>query len=333
MRRSPHRPTTPADTRCVLSSPGSSSATTRRRSRSSRSSSTKRRARPRAPNEVLVGARSPAAGIMIARDRVGEARTAFDEAVKIDPRNVTALVGQGEVLYRDGRHTEGAHPLRRGGPQGSGGPPAGDRRGEDEDQARAPRRCEGAAHRGAREGAEGNGGPRCGWRRRRTRSATRPSPRSSTATPSISPTPPTRTPSRRTARSRRSSPRRGRAVEAQAKLDQARAKLPDTAVLQRAFGDVAATQGHFDEAIGHYQSALQKNPNDLGTRFELGKTYRRMNRLADAAKEFDTVVATDKEYPNIAVERGLLFEAVGATCRRRSSSSRARTRRLRRTST
>lgn len=31
---------------------------------------------------------------------------AFDEAVKIDPHNVTALVGQGEVLYADGRYTE-----------------------------------------------------------------------------------------------------------------------------------------------------------------------------------------------------------------------------------
>ncbi|MDF2695824.1 MAG: hypothetical protein K0S65_4207, partial [Labilithrix sp.] len=44
--------------------------------------------------------------IMLARDRAGEARTAFDDAVKIDPRNVSALVGQGEVLYADGRHTE-----------------------------------------------------------------------------------------------------------------------------------------------------------------------------------------------------------------------------------
>ena len=103
----------------------------------------------------------------------------------------------------------------------------------------------------------------------------------------------------------------GRPQEAQQKLDQARSKLPDTAVLQRSFGDVAEAQGHFEEALGHYQQALSKSPNDLGTRFRLGKTYRKMNKLDEAAKEFDTIVATDKEYPNIAVERGLLFEKSG----------------------
>ena len=44
--------------------------------------------------------------INFARDRAGEARSAFDEAVKVDGRNVSALVGQGEVLYADGRYTD-----------------------------------------------------------------------------------------------------------------------------------------------------------------------------------------------------------------------------------
>jgi tetratricopeptide (TPR) repeat protein len=103
----------------------------------------------------------------------------------------------------------------------------------------------------------------------------------------------------------------GRATEAQAKLDEAKSKLPDSAVMQRALGEVAAIQGNYEEAVTHYQAAVQKDPDDLSSRFLLGQTYRRMQRIDLAAAELDKVLASDKDYPGLAMERGSLFEQSG----------------------
>ncbi len=103
----------------------------------------------------------------------------------------------------------------------------------------------------------------------------------------------------------------GRATEAQAKLDEAKSKLPDSAAMQRALGEVAAVQGLYDDAIVHYQAAVEKEPESLSSRFLLGVTYRRMQRVDLASGEFDKVFAADKDYPGLAMERGLLFEQSG----------------------
>jgi tetratricopeptide (TPR) repeat protein len=248
--------------------------------------------------------------IMLALDRAGEARAAFDEAVKIDPRNVTALVGQGEVLYADGRYTEALTRFDEAvskDPTGIG-PTVGaaktkialERLADAKAQltaarARAPKDMLLALWLGKAEEALGN--------RAVAEKAY------SDAVDLADPANPDAILAYAAFASFLAS--QGKPADAQAKLDQARSKLPDSPALQRAFGDVAATQGHFDEAVGHYQSALQKNPNDLGTRFRLGTTYRKMNNLDAAAKEFDQIVAVDKEYPNISLERGLLFEKSG----------------------
>jgi tetratricopeptide (TPR) repeat protein len=81
--------------------------------------------------------------------------------------------------------------------------------------------------------------------------------------------------------------------------------------MQRALGEVDAVQGLYDEAIAHYQAAVQKEPDSLSSRFLLGVTYRRMQRVDLAAVEFDKVFASDKDYPGLAMERGLLFEQTG----------------------
>ena len=248
--------------------------------------------------------------IMLALDRAGEARSAFDEAVKIDPRNVTALVGQGEVLYADGRYTESLTRFDEAVSKDPTGiaPTIGaakakimlERLADAKTQltaarARAPKDMLVAMWLGRAEEALGN--------RAVAEKAY------SDAVDLADPANPDAIQAYAAFASFLAS--QGKPADAQAKLDQARSKLPDSPALQRAFGDVAATQGHFDEAVGHYQSALQKNPNDLGTRFRLGQTYRKMNNLDAAAKEFDQIVAVDKEYPNISLERGLLFEKSG----------------------
>jgi tetratricopeptide (TPR) repeat protein len=248
--------------------------------------------------------------ITLARDRTGEARAAFDEAVKIDPRNATALVGQGEVLYADGRYTEaltrfdeavlkdptGIAPVLGAAKTKIALERLADAKAQlTAARTRAPKDMGVALWLAKVEDALG--------------SKAVAEKLYGEAIDFADPTNPDAILAYGAFASFLAS--QGRTTEAQAKLDQARAKLPDTPALQRAFGDVAVTQGHFDEALGHYQSALQKNPSDLGTRFRLGVTYRKMKRLDEAAREFDTIVATDKDYPNIAVERGLLFEQSG----------------------
>jgi tetratricopeptide (TPR) repeat protein len=114
-----------------------------------------------------------------------------------------------------------------------------------------------------------------------------------------------------TSPSRRCSRDKGAPSEAQAKLNEAKSKLPDSAAMQRALGEVAGVQGLYDEAIGHYQSAIQKDPADMSSHFLLGVTYRRMQRIDLASAELDKVFAVDKDYPNLAMERGLLFEQSG----------------------
>ena len=248
--------------------------------------------------------------ILLARDRAGEARAAFDEAVKVESRNVSALVGQGEVLYADGRFTEALtrfdeavkkEPTSILAIIGSAKTKISLERLADAKsqlaaaRQKAPKDMSLALWLAKTEEALGN----------KQVAETLYSSAMDLADP--------QNPDAIQGYAAYASflASQGRASEAQAKLDQARTKLPDSAALQRAFGEVAAAQGQFDQALSYFDAALAKNPNDLGTRFRLAVTYRKMRRLDQAAAEFDKVAAIDKEYPGIALERGLLFEESG----------------------
>ena len=256
------------------------------------------------------GALATKGWIMLARDRSGDARAAFDEAVKIDPRNVSALVGQGEVLYSDARYTEALTRFEAAATKDPTSVTAVigaaktkialERLADAKTQltaARAswPKDMSVALWFARTEEALGN---KKGAEELYSTSIDLADAQNPDAIHAY-------------AAFARFLAAQGRTAEAQARLDEARAKLPDTPVLQRAFGDVASAQGQNEQAIGHYQAALEKNPADLGTRFRLGVTYRKMNQLDKAAEEFDKIVAIDKEYPGIALERGVLFEKSG----------------------
>jgi tetratricopeptide (TPR) repeat protein len=103
----------------------------------------------------------------------------------------------------------------------------------------------------------------------------------------------------------------GKLTEAQALLDHARAELPDSSAIHRAIGDVASAQGRYDDAIAEYNLALKLDAGDLRALFQLGVTLRRAKRLDEAQAAFDRVATVDKEYPGLALERGLLYEVAG----------------------
>jgi len=85
--------------------------------------------------------------------------------------------------------------------------------------------------------------------------------------------------------------------------------LPASAATDRALGDVDLAAGRYEAAKELFEAALEMAPDDLTSRFKLGITLRRMNRWADAEASFDKVAAEDKDFPGLALERGLLYEA------------------------
>lgn len=104
----------------------------------------------------------------------------------------------------------------------------------------------------------------------------------------------------------------GRSEEAAAKLSEAGGKFPGSAALHGAKGEIALALGRYEEAKEELETALESK-DDLGTRFKLGVTLRRMRAFDEAAKVFDKVASLDPEYPGLSLERGLLFEETGQT--------------------
>jgi tetratricopeptide (TPR) repeat protein len=104
---------------------------------------------------------------------------------------------------------------------------------------------------------------------------------------------------------------RGHLSEARDLLEEARKKLPPSATLERAFGDISELQGDYDAAVVHYKTALGRDPKDVASHFKLGVALRRMRRFDEAVAELDKVAAVDRDYPGLSLERGLLFEESG----------------------
>ncbi|MEO8874723.1 MAG: tetratricopeptide repeat protein, partial [Polyangiaceae bacterium] len=248
--------------------------------------------------------------IQAARGRSADARAAYDAALKLEARNVDALIGQGEVLFSEGRFTEAlsrfdtavqADPLSvRAILSDAKGKIALEKLADAKAQltaARAvfPKDMRIAVELGKSDEALGN------------KPAAEHEYLSAidlvdvTKTEAIEPY----------VALAALLAGEGRTKDAEAKLEEARTRLQDSAPMQRALGEVAAAQGNFDDAVTHYLSAIQKNPTDTSTKFLLGVTYRRMGKMDLASTQFDDVVASDKDYPGLALERGLLYEASG----------------------
>jgi tetratricopeptide (TPR) repeat protein len=102
----------------------------------------------------------------------------------------------------------------------------------------------------------------------------------------------------------------GRIDDANARLAEASKKFPDFPALHRARGEVALQMGRYEEARSELEASLAKE-EDLYARFRLGVALRRMRRFAEAGAIFDKIASVDKDYPGLALERGLLFEETG----------------------
>jgi tetratricopeptide (TPR) repeat protein len=104
---------------------------------------------------------------------------------------------------------------------------------------------------------------------------------------------------------------RGQADEAQKTLATARDRLPDSALVYRALGELALAQARPSDAIRELEKALRIDPEDLAATFQLGVAQRRSQNFEAATQHFDKVAAVDHDYPGLALERGMIFEATG----------------------
>lgn len=248
--------------------------------------------------------------IQAARGRSADARAAYDAALKLEPHNVDALIGQGEVLFSEGRFTEAlsrfdtavqADALSvRAILSDAKGKIALEKLADAKAQLTAartafPKDARVAVELGKSDEALGD----------------KPAAEHEylaaidlvdvTKTEAIEPY----------VALAALLAAEGRTKDAEAKLEEARSRLQDSAPMQRALGEVAAAQGNFDDAVTHYLSAIEKNPTDISTKFLLGQTYRKMGKMDLASTALDEVVGLDKDYPGLSLERGLLYEASG----------------------
>jgi tetratricopeptide (TPR) repeat protein len=267
-------------------------------------------ARAKASPGELSHAYAARAWVNLERGGTSEARDAFEQAVKLDPRNVEALNGEGRLLLNEGRSTEALSRFDAS----LGVDPAepetiaadaeakialerlADAKTQLVDAARRfPKSlpvlltlAKAEQHLGNNDAADAE---------LRTAMSYAEPGRPDAVQPYVALT--------------ELLASRGRLTDAKALLDDARNKLPASPALDRAFGEVAELEGDYDTAIADYKSALVKSPRDVSTHFKLGVALRRVRRFDDAVAELDQVAVVDKDYPGLALERGLLFEQGG----------------------
>jgi len=267
-------------------------------------------AKPFAAPQEVAQAHANRGQIFLSSGRAGDARTAFEAALKLDNRNVDALVGQGTVLYQESRFTEaltrfdtalGARPDDEAAIAYDAMTKVKLERLKDaKDQLVAARTKFPKSTRityalAMAELALGNGADGEKDLRQAIDFANPKDPESVAPYIALA----------------TSLAAHNRDKDAQSVIEDAKQKLPDEAPVAVAFGEYDAAQGKYEDAVAHFRHALELSPSSLSTHFKLGVTYRHMRKTELAAQEFDSVLSMDKDYPGLALERGLLFEESG----------------------
>jgi tetratricopeptide (TPR) repeat protein len=103
----------------------------------------------------------------------------------------------------------------------------------------------------------------------------------------------------------------GKQAEADKILEQASEKLPDNSELHVTKGSVALKSGRLTSAKEEFTKALAIDAEDLRPRFGLATAHRRAREFNEAQEALDVIAKSDPEYPGLALERGLLYEAMG----------------------
>ncbi|MBX3275065.1 MAG: zinc-ribbon domain-containing protein [Sandaracinaceae bacterium] len=98
-------------------------------------------------------------------------------------------------------------------------------------------------------------------------------------------------------------------------LQQAVARVPETAEMRYQLGLFELRRNRHDHAVRELTRALELDDSLPPALFSLGVAQRRSGRLAQAAASFDRLAEIDNGYPGLSLERGLLYEARGESAR------------------
>jgi tetratricopeptide (TPR) repeat protein len=112
----------------------------------------------------------------------------------------------------------------------------------------------------------------------------------------------------------------GRVQSANGQLDAARTTLADaqthlpaSPALHKALGRVAMGQGRYGDGLESFQKALDLDPGDVEAKFLVGTALVRQRQFDKALEIFDAVGKVDRDFPGLALERGILFQESGRT--------------------
>ena len=257
----------------------------------------------------LVEAHTLLGEVHLARSRVTHAEKAFSEALKIDPKSARALVGLGDALYRAGRYSEALARFEAAAQSDAKEVTA--RVGVAktalalerlEEAATAIEKLKGEFPKSVLVAYWGCKVQEAAGSRKEAEAAYRQVIAAGVVDPDLVYI---------HIGLAQLLTAQGKHDEAQGVLAAAQKALPDSAQVRIALGDIALGRGKTADAVSDYQSALKVDPGDVGAKFKLAIAYRRDKSFDLAGKAFDEVAAVDKEYPGLALERGLLFEASG----------------------
>ena len=266
-----------------------------------------------ASGNELVDAYTVLGRIHLGRSRMTLAEKAFAEALKLDPQALQALTGNGELFYRAGRFTEAlgrfvsamqADPDNVSAQVGSAKTKLAMGNAKEAKEALKklrgdkPKEIMVAYWLGRTEEALGN-------RKEAEANYVESIKAGGESTPEVV--------EAFVALARLLSAN-GKPEEATAKLSEANKLFPGSPALDKARGELALEGGRLEEAVQSFQRALA-HQEDLGARFLLGVTERRLRHTDAALKLFDEVTSFDKDFPGLALERGLLFEQTGQSDR------------------
>jgi tetratricopeptide (TPR) repeat protein len=108
-------------------------------------------------------------------------------------------------------------------------------------------------------------------------------------------------------------------AEARASFERAvklRASYPDTlANAWNNLGLLAAREGRTEEAIGHFQQALQLSPDHLVALVNLGSAHRQLKQWDEARKAFERALALSPNDPEVNYGLGMVFAQTNDTAR------------------
>ena len=261
----------------------------------------------------LVGAHTLVGEISLRRSRVSAAEAAFNEALKLDPKASAALAGVGEALYRAGRHAEA---LARFGSAMESDPEAIEPKiGVAKTKIALERLSEAKdLLKGLAKSLKDQQKPSfavISWLGRAEEALGDKVAAEADYVDAIKLAGVNTEIVDTYVALAQLLIGQGRPAEAEARLAEAKAKLPRSVALHKALGDIAMQAGRYDEAERDYAAALAMDDSDISTRFKMGIVLRRLGKFEAAGAAFDKVAAADKEYPSLSLERAVLFEASG----------------------